>query len=147
MGIEVCYLSQLEIQQILAFCVLSNPGWNQKHHPPCERDVSAVFRYSGVALVWVQVRLRAFVLGANCPAVCVCLVRHPAFSGPSSQLCSAYGNHGIQATDKAMYATNYPLTSQNSSSLLFSSHINHRFFFKPLMLKKENLHPLCYGSN
>lgn len=28
MGIEVCYLSQLEILQILAFCVLSNPGWN-----------------------------------------------------------------------------------------------------------------------
>lgn len=112
MGIEVCYLSQLEILQILAFCVASNPRWNQKHHPrlKCCAQVQWNCTGEGIGVLvqigdWCQLPYR----------VRVCLVRHPAFSGPDSQLCSAYGNHGIQATDKAIYATSYPLTSLTSS--------------------------------
>lgn len=70
MGIEVCYLSQYEMLQILALRVRSNPGWNQKSLPLCRQDVSAVFRYSGNEGYNRKCEL---VLGASRPAVHACV--------------------------------------------------------------------------
>lgn len=76
----------------------------------------------------VTVQLRAFVVRCQVPYsvwVCICawIKRHRAFSGPNSQLCLAYGNHGIRATVKAIYATSYLLTSQTLSPLFSSPQV------------------------
>lgn len=87
-------------------------------------------RPSSCAVVTVQ--LRVFVVRCQISygvwrCICAWLKRHRAFSGPNSQLCPAYGNHGIQAADKAIYATSYLWTSQTPSPLSTSLSL---FFFK-----------------
>lgn len=76
----------------------------------------------------VTVQLRVFVVRCQISysvwrSICAWLKRHRAFSGPNSQLCPAYGNHGIQATDKAIYATSYRWTSQTPSPLSCSPQV------------------------
>lgn len=91
-------------------------------------------RPSSCAVVTVQ--LRVFVVRCQISygvwrCICAWLKRHRAFSGPNSQLCPAYGNHGIQATDKAIYATSYLWTSQTSSPLFCSPEVLLSFFKSP----------------
>lgn len=74
----------------------------------------------------VTVQLRVFVVRCQISygvwrCICAWLKRHRAFSGPNSQLCPAYGNRGIQATDKDICATGYLWTSQTSALLLSTS--------------------------